>query len=187
MPRPLTPSDAERYIALRQRMIVESPYAFLGVPGDDDMSDLEIVRTRLADPDNAMVGVDADASILGRTGVSPVSPTCKQVGPPDVPLVAVAGVYRSVRTKFRHKATIVSVYVAPEARGRGYGRAVMQAVIDIARSWTGIRAINISAVERSTEACALYTSMGFRQWGIEPNATIVDGELLDEIVMQMEV
>ncbi|MCA9292611.1 MAG: GNAT family N-acetyltransferase [Phycisphaerales bacterium] len=162
-PRPLTPDDAPRYVALRLRMVTESPWSFLGTPGDDAGLDEAIMAQRLAEPENKIFAVEGDAGEL----------------------IAAAGIYRSPRIKTQHKANIWGVYVAPEARGRGLGRAVMQSAIDAARTWPGVCVISLSVTERAPAAKALYESLGFKTWGVEPNATGLDGQYIDEIWMQL--
>ena len=204
MPRPLTPDDAPRYVALRQRMLIDTPFSFLGMPGDDDALKIEVMRERIAGPGNAVIGVDGDAHLPAPSpwgeggpdlsgpgeGSLQTNPTCKQVGPPDAgrgepPLIAVAGVYRSPRIKTQHKANIWGVYVAPEARGRGLGRAVVQGAIDLARTWPGVHVVCLSCSERAAAALALYRSMGFVQWGLEPDAVRIDDESAAEVHMQL--
>jgi GNAT superfamily N-acetyltransferase len=52
------------------------------------------------------------------------------------------------------------MYVDPDARGRGLGRAVLQALEDTARA-LGYEAIRLETGDRQPEAVALYASCGF--------------------------
>lgn len=159
-PRRLTPADAPAFAALRRAALVESPWAFLGAPGDDSSSDPAIIAERIANPENAIVAIDheADASRL----------------------VAIAGVFRMSRLKQRHRAGIWGVYCDPEFRGRGYGRAVVRAAIDVARSWPGVKIIGLAASARSPHVRALYESLGFVYWGTEPDSVEIDGVGADD-------
>ena len=54
---------------------------------------------------------------------------------------------RETRDKQRHRASIWGVYVSPAHRGRGFGRSVVAACIDHARTWPNIEwvALGVSA------------------------------------------
>lgn len=156
--RRLTPDDADAYAALRVEMITLEPYAYLGVPGDDHVSDPETVRKHLSNPEHAFFGA-FDAQTL----------------------VAAAGIYREPKRKRRHRAEIWGVYTTLAARGRGLSRALITECLNCARRWDGVAVVGLSACSRSTAAIAMYKSMGFTVWGEEPDATRVDGEPLAEI------
>jgi ribosomal protein S18 acetylase RimI-like enzyme len=53
------------------------------------------------------------------------------------------------------------LYVVPELRGRGIGRALLEATIELARE-RGADGIDLNTGETDTAARALYESMGFR-------------------------
>jgi len=163
--RPLTPADADLYTALRREMITREPWAFLGVPGDDRAGDADHIRQSLADPENVILGAFTSDN------------------PPA--LVAVVGLYREKRFKCRHRAAIWGVYTTPDARARGLSRQLMTAAIDHARTWSGVEVICLSAAETSTVAIAIYESLGFRQWGTQPDATRVDKRSVSEVYLQL--
>ena len=148
-------------------MLLDSPHAFLGAPGDDESSKPDVVASRLADPENTILAI-ADPDVATR-------------------LIAVAGVARPKRVKLRHRAIIWGVYCDPAFRGRGCGRAVTQAAIDTARSWDGVAIIALCASASATGAIALYHSLGFEPWGVEPDAVRVDGASHDEIHMTLRL
>jgi RimJ/RimL family protein N-acetyltransferase len=159
-PRALTPQDAEAYCALRSEMLLDTPHAFLGAPGDDRPSDIDFVRDQLTQPEIATFAID-DAEGDG--------------------LLSVATVMRLPRTKQRHRAMIVAVYTTPRGRGRGLGRAVVQACIDHARTWTGVEIVMLSSSADAHGAIRLYEKLGFEQWGTEPDAIRIDGIPHDEV------
>src|SRR4051812_36150942 len=54
------------------------------------------------------------------------------------------------------------LYVRPDARGTGVGRALVQRVIDEARS-IGYRAMRLDTLPSMTAAAAMYRTFGFRE------------------------
>jgi ribosomal protein S18 acetylase RimI-like enzyme len=57
-------------------------------------------------------------------------------------------------------AYIQELYVAPDTRGRGMGRALLEAAMDVARE-AGATHIDLTTGEDDSEARALYESAGF--------------------------
>ena len=88
-----------------------------------------------------------------------------------------------LRDDLAHRARIWGVYVTARARGRGFGGALVARLMETARGWPGVTSVGLAASERSEEAQRLYQSLGFRVWGREPGASLVEGRLYDEIHM----
>lgn len=163
--RHLIPEDAAAYARLRTAMLVDTPHAFASSPGEAKGEKPDEVVSYLATPYQAIAVVDHPE----RAGE----------------LAAAAGLMRMTHRKMRHRANIWGVYCVPELRGRGLGRAVMTKVIEIARTWEGVEALGLSVSARSAGAIALYESLGFIQWGLEPDAMRIDGESFDELFMSL--
>lgn len=152
----LTVTDVDRLRTLRAEALATDPWAFGSAPGEDRFESAEPARAALDDPDQAIFAVEGPDP----TGV----------------LVAMAGVRRSTRTKHAHLASIRGVFVQPDARRRGHGRAVLEACIAWARDRPGVDRIALSVSERTPAARALYASRGFETWGVEPDCTRIDGD-----------
>ncbi|MEO1037475.1 MAG: GNAT family N-acetyltransferase [Pseudomonadota bacterium] len=165
-PTRLCPSDAERYMALRKRMLADAPWAFTATAADDVALDIEFLRTALARDDNAILAVVED-------------------GGPE--LLAVAGIYRMENPKFAHRAKLWGVFVDARHRGIGLGRAVTTAALALATNWRELRYIDVGVSENSTETLGLYQSLGFVEWGREPEATQHGSHRYDEIHMSLRV
>ena len=163
-PRLLESSEYPAYCALRREMLGDMPWSFGASPEDDAASDPVKLAERLSAPRNVIVAVFDEAT-----------------GTP----VSVAGLVGSERTKTRHGAGIWGVYTTPAARGQGAGRAVMNATIEMARSWEGIRKVWLSVSDDAPPARALYESLGFVVWGTEPISLVVDGVDHAEIHMAL--
>ena len=154
--RRLTPDDAASFMSLRRAALEGAPWAFGSSPEDDQGGSADFVREMLASDDQVVLVAETD--------------DC----------VGMVGVYRDGHAKSRHKCHLWGMYVVPEARSQGVGRALLGHAIDYARSQPGVTHLMTSATERATEAMALYRSMGFVTWGIETASMRVGDDLLAE-------
>jgi ribosomal protein S18 acetylase RimI-like enzyme len=79
------------------------------------------------------------------------------------------------------------VYVTPEARGKGVGRKLMEAVLKRGAGIEGLEQILISVAMTQTAAIGLYRSLGFEPFGREPRALRIGDRFIDEEYMAMRV
>jgi GNAT superfamily N-acetyltransferase len=147
--RRLAPADASSFRALRLRALREHPEAFTSSWEDDRQLPLEVSAARLAA--HSFWGAYEGAELYG-----------------------VVGLERETRAKNAHKATVVAMYVAPEVGGQGVGRALMEALLAHARV-EGIGSLVLTVTEGNGPARHLYEAMGFRSFGVEPDAIRVNG------------
>lgn len=101
----------------------------------------------------------------------------------DTPLIGVVGLMRNPRDKERHKAAVIGMYVAPEAAGRGVGRALLDELLARAARIEGLRQIHLMVGSRNDPARRLYESLGFLKYGCELDALNVGGEFHDADLM----
>ncbi|MGQ2978618.1 MAG: GNAT family N-acetyltransferase [Polaromonas sp.] len=87
-------------------------------------------------------------------------------------LVGTVALEFSARPKTRHKASVIGMYVSPEARGSGAGRALLKAALDCAHQRPGVLQLTLTVTEGNTPATRLYTCAGFRAFGVEPMAVL---------------
>jgi ribosomal protein S18 acetylase RimI-like enzyme len=97
------------------------------------------------------------------------------------------GCFRHEGTKRRHKALVWGMYVAPEARGRGIGRALLAGVIAQARAWPGVEQLQLGVMTENAAARALYRSVGFEVFGVERRSLRVGTRDLDEEHMVLDL
>jgi RimJ/RimL family protein N-acetyltransferase len=83
-------------------------------------------------------------------------------------LSGLVGVRREAKANARHKAAIWGLYVPAERRRRGIGGALVGAAVAHARTFPDLRMVRISVASRSEIALRLFTSAGFRTYGVEP-------------------
>jgi ribosomal protein S18 acetylase RimI-like enzyme len=83
--------------------------------------------------------------------------------------------------KVRHRANLYSMYVRPQARGRGAGGALVQAVLSEARG--RVLQVHVNVVTTNDRARRLYERHGFTIYGTEPRALRVEDSFYDEYLM----
>lgn len=162
----LAPADAERYARLRLHMLNDAPWAYMASPEDDRALDLAHLRAMFAEEESAAFAVPAAEG---------------------EELVAVSCVARPKSPKFRHRAKVWGVFCDPAARGRGLGRAVVSACVALARTWNGVEWVDLGVSAHSPAAQRLYASLGFVEWGREPESTRIGDRRWDEIMMALRI
>lgn len=162
--RPLAPADAEAFRALRLRGLREAPEAFGSTFEEEVGRPLQVTADGLA----------------GATGSSVLGAFDE-----DGALVGIGGVHREGRRKARHRAGIWGMYVAPEARGRGLGRALLQALVEHARGMEGVHRLELGVTTTNTAARALYLAFGFVPYGVQPDAYRSGGQSWDTQLMTL--
>lgn len=97
-------------------------------------------------------------------------------GPPDDAFACIA-----LRPLEWDVGEVKRLYVQPRARGQGWGRRLVQALITEARA-IGYRELKLDTLERMGEARALYASVGF-----QPCAAYYHNPLGDTIYMALDL
>jgi len=77
--------------------------------------------------------------------------------------------------------------IARPHRGNGFGRGLMEAAIEWARAQPSIDWIELGVFEGNDRAAALYDSLGFTRCGRTPDMFRVDGHVLNDIRMVLQV
>jgi RimJ/RimL family protein N-acetyltransferase len=82
---------------------------------------------------------------------------------------------------FRHSGRL-GMGIAPEFRGKGIGRRLMDATITAARD-AGLTRIGLEVFSSNTNAITLYEHYGFEHEGLHRRGRIIDGRVEDVIMM----
>lgn len=163
--RRLNPTDAAVFQPLRLEALQESPTAFGSSYEEEREFSQSILESRLAiHPDRGPFGAFVDGELVGLVGLG-----------------------RENRAKRIHKAFVWGMYVKPSLRGQGIGRTLLLAALSLARSVPGIRQVNLCVNAGNAGAIRLYESVGFKTFGREPGAMLVDGKLHDELHMSLQL
>jgi len=76
-----------------------------------------------------------------------------------------------------------SIYVAPEARGRGAGRLAIQALLDAAEA-AGFHKLTSRVFATNTRSRAMLASLGFREVGLHEKHAPLDGVWHDIVIVE---
>jgi ribosomal protein S18 acetylase RimI-like enzyme len=86
-------------------------------------------------------------------------------------------------------ARIGRVLVDPARRGEGFGRSIMQALIEEASARPHVRLIRLGVYQRNAAARALYESLGFKTMATQKpgRTTVVEGEKWPSVEIERAV
>ena len=100
-------------------------------------------------------------------------------------LVGIAGFRRELSIKRRDKGVIWGMYVPDELRGKGVGKALLEAAIAYAKSLPDLERINLAVVLTSKEARLLFVAHGFESYGTERQALKLHDRYFDQELMTL--
>ncbi|WP_421663471.1 GNAT family N-acetyltransferase [Lysinibacillus telephonicus] len=160
--RVLSEADAGDYQALRLRALQTNPESFGSTYEREAVFTIEMVQERIRPDENKFV--------LGAYNT-------------DGSLVGIVTFIRETLLKSQHKGNIYGMYVAPETRGQGVGKALMLEVIQQAKKTEGLEQVILQVVSTNGSAKKLYKSLGFETYGVEPRAIKDRGLYFDEDLM----
>jgi len=99
-------------------------------------------------------------------------------------LLGIAGHHRHERKSERHRGTLVSVYVIPQARGIDLGTALVEKVIEHAKQHVVI--LDAKVVATNEAAKRIYHALGFKTYGVEVKSLLVQGQYLDQELLYID-
>jgi ribosomal protein S18 acetylase RimI-like enzyme len=136
---PLTPDDAAVYRALRLAGIAELPATFCTTHAAESSLPLAQIAQRLRATSHQII-----FGVFNKEE-----------------LIAIAGLRREPIAVVHDKASLWSVYVAPQARGRGAGRQLVQAAITHACTIPELGRVRLAVAQDNHAALSLYLNCGF--------------------------
>ncbi|MBS4054497.1 MAG: GNAT family N-acetyltransferase [Thermaerobacter sp.] len=98
-------------------------------------------------------------------------------------LIGIVTFVRNEGSKDRHKGNVFGMYVVPESRGQGVGKALVRELLENVGQLPGLEQLHLAVVADNAPAKALYLSLGFKTYGVEPNALLHEGRYYDEELM----
>ncbi|WHY87222.1 GNAT family N-acetyltransferase [Neobacillus novalis] len=164
--RLLGPADAESYWALRLEALQQNPEAFL-------TSYEESVKRK-----NPVEQVAQNFTAEGSYTFGAFD---------NGELIGMVTLVQEERAKIQHRANIFAMYVTAKKQGLGVGKALLTEAIIKARSIEGIEKINLTVTASNQKAKKLYTRLGFKAFGLEEKALIVNGVYYDDEFMVLHL
>src|SRR5262249_2261994 len=135
--RALNPSDAEAYRALRLEALATAPEAFSSSYEEEQALSLDDFRGRIRTSGPGVIfGAFAGADLVG-----------------------IAAFMVLDRVKQRHKGALLGLFVQPQWRSRGLGKALVTHVI--AHAAKHVRVLRVTAVTVNERARQMYHRLGF--------------------------
>ncbi|KJJ96221.1 GCN5 family acetyltransferase [Burkholderiaceae bacterium 26] len=155
-------ADVADYRAIRLAALKDSPDAFGSTYDAEAGLSMEAFAERLA-----------TTIVLGAYEAA--------AGAGDARIIGMVGFKQQTMTKLAHKGFVWGFYVAPAARGRGVGVALVERIVAAA---TGlVQQLTLSVVQGNDAALALYERCGFETYGVEPRALKSTTGYADEVLM----
>jgi ribosomal protein S18 acetylase RimI-like enzyme len=152
----LAPDLWQQYKALRLEALQTDPQAFGGSYVEEVVFSEALWQERICNMWFAMI----DGQPVGMVGLLP--------GP---------------MLSTRHKAMIISMWVKPSFRGQGIAKALMQEIQRIAPA-QGFIKLFLDVTTTQTAAVKLYTSVGFQKVGLQQKEVFINGQYLDQYLME---
>ena len=162
--RKLTIEDGEALWALRLRALKDNPEAFAATYEEALRNGKEQFIQRIVPK--------KDAFYLGAF---------------ESDLIGMVYLRRDEGRKNFHKGRVLSMYVLPESRGLGVGKALLQEVITQANRLSGLEQLHLMVVTTNDAARSLYHSMGFEVYGTVLQAFKADGQYWNEELMVLRL
>lgn len=84
-----------------------------------------------------------------------------------------------------HGHACVGIYVLPDCRRHGFGRAMIEAAVDYARRRLGLHTLAAKILADNTQSIRLFTAAGFRVAGTLPAWHFADGRYHDVMLLAL--
>lgn len=161
MIRRLTIEDSAALDILRQ--------SFQATPGDawPDRTDAQweaILRASEEGTGQFLLGLFSEETLIDST----------------TPLIGIVGLRREARLTVHHKASLWGLYIAPQARRKGIGTQLVEALLQEAQAMPGLEMIRLVVPTGNSPAITLFQKQGFQVYAVEPQARFRNGAYHEE-------
>jgi putative acetyltransferase len=147
----------------------------------EDVVDLEAVRHQPGVLDGTL-NIPSERLLDRRRRIEDLDPNVHElVAEIDGRVVGTAGLI-AYQGRMNHAGEIAHIMVHDEFQGRGIGRQLLEALLDIADNYLGLVRVELG-VYSDNEAVRLYESLGFTHEGIKRKCARRRGRLVDAVMM----
>lgn len=162
----LTPEHTMAYKALMLHAYEHAADSFTSTPQERALQPDSWWRNRIADPTGLSVvfGAFAEKAMVGTVSLEFYA-----------------------KTKTRHKALVVAMFVHENFRGQGLARQLMQAVVAYGMARQGLRVLQLEVTQGNVAAERLYQSLGFQPFGVEPMAVLTAAGYKSKVHMWLDL
>jgi phosphinothricin acetyltransferase len=157
--RPAAPDDAPALAAIYGDAVLHGFGTFEEVPPTAE--EMEIRRLAIAERGLPYLVAEADGQVLGYAYASPFRP----------------------RPAYRYTVED-TVYVSPQAKGRGVGRAVLSAVLNECERLGLRQVVAVVGDSQNAASIGLHRSLGFEQTGVGKSFGFKHGRWVDIVFLQ---
>lgn len=154
--RTLYAQDAADFQCVFLRALHEHPEAFAVSVTEQEALSVSTVAEWFTSPDHRFYGAYSDGKLVG-----------------------IMAMQRYQRSKMQHRAGIGPMYVAPEVRGQGIGKSLLERGLSDARLWQGLADIVLGVTVGNEAARSLYLSAGFMPYSTDPRLLRIGDEYFD--------
>ena len=89
------------------------------------------------------------------------------------------------RIDYTHRSCELGCHIATPFQGRGYGKALVRALLQTAFITLGLHRVYLHVLERNERAIAVYKACGFRQEGVQRDGAYKLGRFVNVTVMSI--
>ena len=148
----------------------------------EDVADLEAVRHQpgvLA----GTLNIPSERRLDRQLRIEGLGPnTHELVAEVDGRVVGTAGLV-AFHGRMNHAGEIAHIMVHDEFQGRGIGRQLLEALLDIADNYLGLVRVELLVYPDNDGAVRLYESLGFAHEGVKRKCARRQGRLVDAVMM----
>jgi putative acetyltransferase len=148
----------------------------------EDAADLNRMRTTDGVREN-ILGIKSERVSDSEAFIRALTPNDHLlVAEVDGGVVGCVGLSVPPGARVRHTGS-VGIMVHVDYQGRGIGRALMTAILDLADRWLMLKRVELCVFTGNERALALYRSLGFVVEGTKKYAAVREGVYADEYLM----
>ncbi|QED46733.1 GNAT family N-acetyltransferase [Cytobacillus dafuensis] len=155
--RLLAPNDSDAYRNIRLMALQKHPEAFASSYEEETAYSKDVYKNRFQTENSFTFGAFENEELLGTVTL-----------------------LKETKLKLKHRANIVAMYVSPEKRRMGIGKALIANALEKAKELGEVEQVYLSVEATNEPAKKLYESFGFEVYAEEKRALKIGNTYYDE-------